>query len=107
MTISKKMSEIVSITEKSRPDLFHQGISMFAGNTNTHNTNNRNRMKKKLGLQENEQDILSLINSDINNQNVTNVEDEDDTLPDLNPRETTLAGLSGRTRPSISYIHIY
>ena len=90
MTISKKMSEIVSVTEKSRPDLFHEGISMFAGNTNTCNTNNRNRLKKKLGLQENEQDILSLINSDINNQNLTNLEDEDDTLPDLNPRETTL-----------------
>ena len=49
MTISKKMSEIVSVTEKSWPDLFHEGISMFAGNTNTSNTNNRNRVKKKLG----------------------------------------------------------
>ena len=43
-----------------------------------------------MGLQENEQDILSLINSDINNENRTNLEDEDDTLPDLNLRETTL-----------------
>ena len=42
MTISKKMSEIVSVTEKSRPDLFHEGISMFVGKTNTSNTNNRN-----------------------------------------------------------------
>ena len=84
------MSEIVSVTEKSRPDLFHEGISMFAGNTNTSNTNNRNQLKKNLGLQENEQDILSLINSDINNENLTNLEDEDDTLPDLNPRKTTL-----------------
>ena len=42
MTISKKMSEIVSVTEKSQPDLFQEGISMFAGNTNTSNTNNRN-----------------------------------------------------------------
>ena len=81
MTISKKMGEIVSVIEKSWPDLFHEGISMFAGNTN-----NRNRLKKNLGLQENEQDILSLINSDINNENLTNLEDEDDTLPDLNPR---------------------
>ena len=48
---------------------------MFAGNTNTSNTNNRNRLKKNLGLQENEQDILSLINSDINNENLTNLED--------------------------------
>ena len=47
-------------------------------------------MKKNLGLQESEQDILSLINSDINNENLTNLEDEDDTLPDLNPREMTL-----------------
>ena len=54
MTISKKMSEIVSVTEKSWPDLFHEGISMFAGNTNTSNTNNRNQLKKNLGLQENE-----------------------------------------------------
>ena len=46
LTISKKMSEIVSVTEKSRPDLFHEGISMFAGNTNTSNTNNRNQLKK-------------------------------------------------------------
>ena len=123
------MSEIVSVTEKSWPDLFHEGISMFAGKTNTSNTNNRNRLKKNLGLQENEQDILSLINSDINNENLTNVEDEDDTLPDLNPRQTTLEAfllgdesslckislinckismqLSGRTRASISCIHIY
>ena len=90
MTISKKMSEIVSVTEKSWPDLFHEGISMFVGKTNTSNTNNRNRLKKNLGLQENEQDILSLINSDINNENLTNVENDDDTLPDLNPREMTL-----------------
>ena len=55
-------------------DLFHERISMFAGNTNTSNTNNRNQLKKNLGLQENEQDILSLINSDINNENHTNLE---------------------------------
>ena len=90
MTISNKMSEVVSVTEQSWPDLFHEGISMFAGKTNTSNTNNRKRLKKNLGLQENEQDILSLINSDINNENLTNIEDEDDTLPDLNGRETTL-----------------
>ena len=92
MTISKKMSEIASVTEKSRPDLFHEGISMFAGNTNSSNTNtnNRNRVKRNLGLLEGEQNILSLIDSDINDENLTNLEDEDDTLPDLNPREMTL-----------------
>ena len=41
MTISNKMSEVVSVTEQSRPDLFHEGLSMFAGKTNTSNTNNR------------------------------------------------------------------
>ena len=90
MTISNKMSEVISVTEQSWPDLFHEGISMFAGKTNTSNTKNRKRLKKNLGLQENEQDILSLINSDINNENLTNIEDEDDTLPDLNGREMTL-----------------
>ena len=41
MTISNKMSEVVSVTEQLRPDLFHEGIIMFTGKTNTSNTNNR------------------------------------------------------------------
>ena len=85
-TVSRKMSQVISVTPASRPDLFLNGISIYSTrNARSSSAENKTTRRKKLviGLQENEKNILSILQPSSASETVTDVGLGDDTLPDL------------------------
>ena len=95
------MCQVVSVTSKSRPDLFHEGLSIFSqeykelnnqhaeSNSDANVTQIKKRKKQMLGLQVGEKDIKHLIAPE-----QVNADEQEDLnpehLPDLNNQTTTL-----------------
>ena len=84
-TCSQKMSQIISVMQKSRPDLFKNGISVYQP-SGIENITFPKRKKKniQLGLLQNEWDILQLLVPE-SVPETDNSEGDEDFLPDLTP----------------------
>ena len=87
-TVTGEMSQVVSITPISRPDLFTATRSNFATDLNRRtNVENKRRKKTPIGLQVGEKNILHLLESYpdlvLNNDAEMELDLESDQLPDL------------------------
>ena len=81
-TATCKMSQVISVTPDSRPDLFSNGVSCYDNNQNGITANIRKKRKIYIGLHEGEQDILKLPVPDDKDQDDIGENDEN-YLPDL------------------------
>ena len=89
-TCTQKMSQIISVMQKSCPDLFSNGLSFYQSNPD-HNPSlpRRNKRKIQLGLIQGERDSLELLVSDDHAEN-DNPDVDDNLLPDLRPGNENL-----------------
>ena len=82
------MSQIISVTQKSRPNLFEEGVSVYSSSVEETTVPRRKKQKVQLGLVNGESDILQILIDDGVEQNV--LEDyNEDYLPDLTRRLCT------------------
>ena len=88
-TATCKMSQVISVTPDSCPDLFLNGVSCYDNNQNGITANVRKKRKIHIGLHEGEQDILKLLVPDDKDQDDIGENDEN-YLPDLRPGNTSL-----------------
>ena len=91
-TCSMKMSQIISVTQKSRPDLFLNGTSVYHSSANDNLNAKKKRKKAHLGLLDGERDIYNILVQD----EIFQTEDDDnneDFLPDLNRGNENLENL--------------
>ena len=105
-TCSQKMSQIISVTQKSHPDLFKNGISVYQP-SGIENITFPKRKKKKiqLGLLQNEQDILQMLVPE-SGPETDNGEGDEDFFPDLIPANQNLENyLLSNNCPLLSNIH--
>ena len=80
-TCTEKMSQIISVTQNSRPDLFRNGVSIYHDDGTGQTVNTRKKKRKiQLGLTDGERDILPLL---VPEESVENGNIEEDFLPDL------------------------